>query len=122
MSKPSISARLHFYNPPTRLHIGIDLDTQEIVSVELTGNNEDDAAVAQKMLKGKVEYLKSFHGDGAYDDFSFREILGDVSQIIPPPKDAVIHKGTKKVPPKSYLSQRNKAVEFIEGHDRKQWK
>ena len=105
-----------------KLHIGIDLDTQEIVSVELTGNDEDDAAVAQKILKGKVECLKSFHGDGAYDDFSFREILGDVKQIIPPPKDAIVHKGTKKRPPKDHLIQRNKAVEFIEGHDRKQWK
>ena len=79
-----------------RLHIGIDLDTQEVVSVELTGNDEDDAAVAAKMLKENVKKLKSFSGDGAYDDFSFREILGDVKQIIPPPKDAIVNKGTKK--------------------------
>ena len=105
-----------------KLHIGIDLDTQEIVSVALTGNDDDDAAVAVKMLKEKVKKLKSFSGDGAYDDFSFREILGDVKQIIPPPKDAIVHKGTKKAPLKDYLIQRNEAVEFIEGHDRKQWK
>lgn len=105
-----------------KLHIGIDLDTQEIVSVELTANGEDDAAVATKMLKEKVEKVKSFHGDGAYDDFSFRKTLGNVKQIIPPPKDAIVHKGTKKAPLKEYLIQRNEAVEFIEGHDRKQWK
>ncbi|KAA6328335.1 hypothetical protein EZS27_022761, partial [termite gut metagenome] len=33
-----------------KLHICIDLDTQEILSVELTGNDADDATVASKML------------------------------------------------------------------------
>jgi hypothetical protein len=80
-----------------KLHIGIDVNTQEIISVSLTGNDEDDAAVAQKMIEGKTKQIKSFRGDGAYDDFSLREKLGtDIEQIIPPPKDAVIHHGTKK--------------------------
>jgi Transposase DDE domain len=84
-----------------KLHIGIDIVSQEIISVELTGNDEDDAAVAEKMLRGKIDRLRSFRGDGAYDDFHFREALGkEVKQIIPPPIDAVVHdlsKGTKTI-------------------------
>jgi Transposase DDE domain len=105
-----------------KLHIAIDINTQEIIGVSLTGNDIDDAAQAKEMLKDKAEKLKSFHGDGAYDDFSFREILVNTEQIIPPPKDAVVHQGTKRKPLKEYLIQRNKAVEFINDHDRKQWK
>lgn len=106
-----------------KLHIGIDIKTQEIVCVELTPNGEDDAATATKMLKGKTEKLNSFRGDGAYDDFAFREALGsEVNQIIPPPKDAIVHEGTKKKPVKDYLKQRNEAVEYIKTHDRKEWK
>lgn len=112
-----------------KLHIGIDVNTQQIVCVELTTNvmsvnaHTDDAATAGRMLKGKTDKLNSFRGDGAYDDFSFREVLGSgVKQIIPPPKDAVLQKGTKKKPVKDYLQQRNQAVEFIQEHGREQWK
>lgn len=106
-----------------KLHIGIDVQTQEIVCVELTSNGEDDAAVAGKMLKGKMDKLTSFRGDGAYDDFKWREVLGpDVRQIIPPSKDAVVHLGTKKKPLPDYLQQRNQAVAFIQERDSKAWK
>jgi len=106
-----------------KLHIGIDEQTQEIVCVELTTNGKDDAAVAGKMLQGKTEKLKSFRGDGAYDDFAFREILGrGVRQIIPPPKDAVLQHGPKKKPVPDYLQQRNQAVAFIQDYGRKTWK
>ncbi len=106
-----------------KLHIGIDVNTQEIIEVRLTGNDEDDASVAQKMIEGKTQQIESFRGDGAYDDFSLREKLGtSIQQIIPPPKDAVIHYSTKKKPLPDYLIQRNQAVEAIQDVGRKEWK
>ncbi|MDQ4140167.1 MAG: IS5 family transposase [Bacteroidota bacterium] len=106
-----------------KLHIGIDVTSQEIVWVELTTNSEDDATVAGKILQNKTEKLKSFRGDGAYDDFAFREVLGpQVKQIIPPPKDAVVHPGTQKKPLQAYLQQRNEAVVFSADQGRKAWK
>ncbi len=33
-----------------KLHICIDLESQEILSVELTGNDQDDASVGKTML------------------------------------------------------------------------
>ena len=106
-----------------KLHIGIDIHTQEILCVELTTNAADDAATAGRMLKDNITKLNSFRGDGAYDDFSFRQILGsEVKQIIPPPKDAVVQKATKRKPVKEYLKQRDQAVEFINKEGRKEWK
>ena len=106
-----------------KLHIGIDVHTQEIVLVELTTNAEDDAQVASKLLQGKSHKLKSFRGDGAYDDLKLRQALGNqVRQIIPPPKDAVVRKGTKKKPLPEYLQQRNQAVAFIQEQGSKAWK
>lgn len=106
-----------------KLHIEIDVKTQEIISVSLTGNDQDDGAVAQKMIEGKTQQISSFRGDGAYDDFSLRERLGvSIQQIIPPPKDAVIHYDTKKKPLADYLIQRNQAVESIHEIGRKEWK
>ncbi len=106
-----------------KLHLCVDLDTQEILRAELTGNDEDDASVGTKMLKGKTSHIKRFIADGAYDKFGFREILGsDVLQIIPPLKNAVIQKGTKKKPLPDYLIQRNGTVEAINKHGSKRWK
>ena len=78
-----------------KLQLCMDLDTQEILRAELTGNEEDDASVGTKMLKGKTIHIDRFIADEAYDKFGFREILGsDILQIIPPLKNAVIQKSS----------------------------
>ena len=106
-----------------KLHIGIDAVTQEIVLAKLTTNAEDDAGPAKAMVKGKVHQIKSFRGDGAYDNFEFRKELGaDVEQIIPPPSNAVVQEGTKKNPVPDYLRQRDTAVKRIAEVERKTWK
>jgi hypothetical protein len=48
-----------------KTRICLDLDTQKIIKVELTGNEEADAPVGKKMLEGRTEQIKSFSGDGA---------------------------------------------------------
>jgi len=106
-----------------KLHIFMDLDNQQILSVELTGNDEDDACAGSRMLKGKTEGIAVFHGDGAYDKFAFRQVLGaGIKQVIPPPENAVIQKSKKGKPLPEHLVQRNQAVEYIQNHGRKQWK
>jgi hypothetical protein len=91
--------------------------------VELTGNEEDNASVGCRMLKGKTGNIRRFHGDGAYDGFGFREVSGSgIEQTIPPPKNAVIQKAKGKKPLPDYLIQRNRAVEYINKHGSKSWK
>lgn len=106
-----------------KLHIGIDANTQEIISVKLTDNTADDATTAKGMLKDKMHQIKSFRGDGGYDDTTFRKCLGNgIIQIIPPPKNAVVCKPTKKKPVPEHLFQRNEAVERIAVVELKEWK
>ena len=106
-----------------KMHIAIDLETNEIVNVCLTGNKIDDAKAAVGLLSDKKEQIKAFYGDGAYDDFEFRAFLGkDIAHIIPPPCDAVEHKPTKRKTIPDYLEQRNKAVVAILTTTRKEWK
>lgn len=107
-----------------KLHIAIDADSQEIIDIKLTYNDMDDAIVATEMLQDKVEKISVVYGDGAYDDFKFRKILGvRIKQIIPPPKDAVEHlPKPRKKEDIAYLEQRNQAVKFINKSSRKEWK
>jgi len=106
-----------------KLHIFIDLKTQEILSAELTENNEDDASVGGRMIEGHTHKINSFHGDGAYDDSAFRGSLGEsIFPAIPPPKNAVIRKEKKGKTLLTHIVRRNEAVEYIQKHGLKQWK
>ena len=106
-----------------KLHIFIDLETQEILSAELTANNEDDASVGRRMVKGNTEKIVRFNGDGAYDDSGFRGILGDtIFPVIPPPKNAVIRKCKKGEVLPLQIVRRNEAVKYIQEHGLKAWK
>lgn len=104
-----------------QLHIAIDL-TGEIVANLLTSNNVGDSPAAKIMLKGYEKNIESCRADGAYDKFGFREFLGEATQIIPPPKNAVVCKGTVKKPVPEYLVQRNQAIDIINQTDSKTWK
>jgi hypothetical protein len=106
-----------------KLHVCVDLNTQEVLCVKLTGNDEDDASVGEGMLAGSSHRLHGFKGDGAYDKTGFREVLGgDVQQVIPPQKNAVIRLPKKGKPVPGHLIQRNETVEYIQKHGIKKWK
>ena len=83
-----------------KLHLAIDVNTQEIVGIELTDNSVDDATCVEPLIKSVTETghsVKSFRGDGAYDKTKVRLILheADIKQIIPPQTNAVVSNGKK---------------------------
>lgn len=104
-----------------KLHLAVDVNTQQIEGVILTDNTVDDAEVATSLVKdisGKKE-VKSFRGDGAYDKTKVRRSLSKqkVVQIIPPQENAVRSKGSKE-----WAKQRDEAIAAIELRGRKEWK
>ena len=109
-----------------KMHITINIKTQEILSVRLTSNAIDDVQAALPMIeeiRGQVGRIESSHNDGAYDKFDYRKALGAaVTQVIPPPKNAVMQVGTEKKPVPDYLDQRNEAVKYLQDHERAEWK
>lgn len=101
-----------------KLHLGVDVATQQIVSCELTPNSVDDAAMTQDLIDIDKE-IDAFLGDGAYDDKKSRKAVhtkgGKV--IVPPPKNAVIHQDAP-----AELSSRNQDIERIGQIGRTEWK
>lgn len=105
-----------------KLHLAVDVETQEIVGLELTGNNVDDAECVSPILTSVAQTgrsINSLRGDGAYDKKKVRQQLHGkgIKQIIPPQKNAVESK--KKQP---FLEQRDIAIGRIKEMGRKEWK
>jgi hypothetical protein len=106
-----------------KLHVVIDVDTQEIVLVDLTDNSKHDADAGAEMLKGNLENVKECLGDGAYDKFAFRKVLGqEIVQVIPPPKNAVASGPDKEGKQAGHLEQRDDAILQISIKERGKWK
>lgn len=110
-----------------KLHIGMDPDSGEIIVAELTSNGagSGDAKIGKKLLKKVPKRLKRVFGDGAYDGIEFRQEIDNAGAegIIPPPRDAVVHKDT--IDPA--LIRRNDSIREISGlggddEARKLWK
>ena len=101
-----------------KMHLGVDVVTQQIVSCELTHNSVDDAEMTGNLIDIDRE-IDDFLGDGAYDDKKGRKAVhakgGKV--ILPPPKNAVIHQDALPG-----LSSRNQDIERIGQIGRAEWK
>lgn len=96
-----------------KFHIGIDVETQDILCCELTGNNKGDAEIAEQMLGKLPCRVKSARGDAAYDASRFRKKVHDKGGIciVPPPRDAV-YKGTAE---EGWKKERDDAIAAIHG-------
>ncbi|WP_244283690.1 IS5 family transposase [Pseudovibrio sp. Tun.PSC04-5.I4] len=76
-----------------KIHLGLDLNTGEIVCSELTEDTVADPAVVPDLLDQVEGPVATFLGDGAYDGFTTRQEIAKrydgVEIIIPPPKTAI---------------------------------
>ena len=97
-----------------KLHIGMDPASGEIIIAELTDNGVGggDSETAEKLIDKAPKSVKRVFGDGAYDGIDFRrkiEATG-AQPIIPPPRDAIVHRLADAA-----LMKRNDAVRIIKG-------
>lgn len=75
-----------------KLHIGVDCDTRQVVSCELTASFVTDDQVLEGLLEQlNDELLESVAADGAYDTRQCHQAISDrkASALIPPRGDAV---------------------------------
>ena len=76
-----------------KLHIGLDRESGEIVAIELTKKESDDAARTAALLDQLTSPLVSFTADGAYDQDRVYETVAerhpDAAVIVPPRATAV---------------------------------
>ena len=103
-----------------KLHIGIDVDSGEIVAFDLTDKDVDDASHVETLLEQLAEAPASFMADGAYDRTAVREtVLArnlDAKFIVPPCKGAVSGPSAA-----TSMTQRDRHVLWVEEHGRMNW-
>jgi hypothetical protein len=73
-----------------KVHLAIDVDTQEIVAEVVTEAVEGDSKMARHLLDQLKHSPKEVLADGGYDKSEVRELLTTrkIKQLIPPPKNA----------------------------------
>jgi len=104
-----------------KLHLAVNPETHEIVAQALTDNSTHDADQAASLVDQVADDVRTFYGDGAYDQWKVYEALEErgVDAIIPPRKNAKIKQhgnaGADPLP-------RDECIRQIRRDGRKVWK
>jgi hypothetical protein len=103
-----------------KLHLGVDAESGEILEIELTRKEIDDAARSGALLDQLISSLASFTADGAYDQDRVYEMVAgrdpDAAVIVPPRATAVPGSSTATAP-----TQRDRHIQEIAEHGRMGW-
>ena len=103
-----------------KLHIGIDAGSGEIVAIELTDKDVDDAALTGALLDQVSDPIASFTADGAYDQDRVYEAVAerhpDAAVIVPPRSTATLSASAGTAP-----TRRDQHILEIAGHGRMGW-
>jgi hypothetical protein len=103
-----------------KLHIGIDAGSGEIVAIELTMKDIDDAERTSALLDQVGDPIASFCADGAYDQDRVYEAVAerhpDAAVIVPPRSTATLSATAGTTP-----TRRDEHVQEIARHGRMRW-
>ncbi|SDQ73490.1 Transposase DDE domain-containing protein [Pseudovibrio sp. Tun.PSC04-5.I4] len=104
-----------------KLHLGLDLNTGEIVCSELTEDTVADPTAVPDLLDQIEDTVATFLGDGAYDGTPTRQELASrfdgIEVIIPPPKTAISGPQAATAP-----TARDRDILAIQKNGRMSWK
>jgi hypothetical protein len=103
-----------------KLHIGMDAETGEIVAVDLTTNDVDDASQVGSLLCQVAAPIASFTGDGAYDQDGVHRAVADhqpEAAVIVPPRATAVPSATAASAP----TQRDRHLQEIAEKNRIGW-
>jgi hypothetical protein len=103
-----------------KLHIGIDAGSGEIVAIELTEKDVDDAARTGALLDQISDPVASFTADGAYDQdrvyAAVAERHPDAAVIVPPRSTAALSASAETAP-----TRRDQHIQVSARHGRMSW-
>jgi hypothetical protein len=118
------SVRQHGASKPRqwrKIHIGVDVESRQIVAVVLTQNDVADCAVASELLDQVEGEIAQVSADGAYDTWDVYEAIGGrgATGVIPPRRGSCIKQhGNSHAPP----LDRDEHLRQIRKRGRKKWK
>lgn len=104
-----------------KLHLGVDVESREIVAVVLTQNDVADCEVTSELLDQVQGEIAQVSADGAYDTWEVYEAIRarGAEGVIPPRRGARIKQhGNSKAPP----LDRDEHLRAIRTKGRKRWK
>lgn len=100
-----------------KIHVAIDLDSMEVLSVAYTDSNTNDCEVVGDMSEEIAGRVKTVIADGAYDTEEFRKIIYDWGAIdlIPPARTSKSQDELKNKTKleKEYLAYRDRVIKGI---------
>jgi hypothetical protein len=103
-----------------KLHIGLDGESGEILAIELTKKESDDAARTAALLDQITDPIASFTADGTYDQDRVYETVAerhlDAAVIVPPRSSAVPSKTAETAP-----TPRDRHLQVIAEQGRMAW-
>jgi hypothetical protein len=103
-----------------KLHFGVDAASGEIVAVEVTRKDIDDAAMVDTLLDQIADPITSFTADGAYDQERVSQAVverdPDAAIIVPPRTGAVANASAETTP-----TQRDRHLRMIAERGRMAW-
>ncbi len=103
-----------------KLHIGVDAETGQILTSELTTSEVDDGSQVEPLLDQIPGPLASFIGDGAYDQAGIYATIAkrhpEADVIVPPRSTAVPSEMAE-----STSTQRDRHLQSIAEHGRLGW-
>jgi hypothetical protein len=103
-----------------KLHIGVDVETGQILASALTMSDVDDGSQVEPLLDQITAPLASFTGDGAYDQAGVYDTVAkrhpDAEVIVPPRATAVLSEDVETSP-----TQRDQHLQSIAEHGRVGW-
>jgi len=104
-----------------KIHIVMDLDNQQVMSMDFTDSNVNDCEVIGSLCREIKSKTKSVRADGAYDTEEFYSIIEDwgAQAMIPPARTSKAQDELKKKPKqkKIHLQQRDKIIKEIRKYE-----
>ena len=104
-----------------KVHIALDLNSMQIISVAYTNSNVNDCEVVKELCEATEGPVERVRADGAYDTEEFHKIITDwgAKALIPPAKTSKAQDERKNPPkiPKNYLEQRDRMIKEIREHE-----
>lgn len=104
-----------------KIHLALDLDTMQIVSVTYTDSNVNDCEVVKELCDGIKGNVTSVRADGAYDTEEFYRIIHDwgAKAMIPAARTSKAQDELKSriKHQKPHLEQRDNMIKEIRKHE-----
>jgi Transposase DDE domain len=103
-----------------KLHLGVDAESGEILAIELTGKEIDDAARSGALLDQITDPIVSFTADGAYDQDRVYETVVERhpdAAVIMPPRATAVPSAAAEIAP----TQRDRHLQEIAKRGRMGW-